>query len=359
MILGKLPPPWMGPAIATRIILDSALKDRFQLIHLDTTINREIATMGRWNLGKSFRSLGLYFKMFGKLLGKRPQMVLIPISQTTMGFMKDAIYIWLARICFRKVVVQLRGSNWRNWLSSTGGFTRWFVRFTLKGTSGVIVLGENLRYLFDDIYPEHKIFVVPNGSDYDLPEHASQDGPVRLLYLANFLPTKGFDHILKALTKVQTESPYELHALGAWDNPDYEAECKSIAEEHQLPVVFHGPAGGVKKWQQLATADAFIFTPRAPEGHPWVIVEALAAKLPIIATDQGAIIESVIHEKNGFIVPVDEEAPLAEAIAKLLNSSELRTTMGKAGHAHYRAHFTEAKLVENLSRTFNAIINPQ
>ena len=128
LILGKLPPPFMGPAIATQIILNSKLKDSFELIHLDTTINREIATMGSWSLAKSWRNFALYFKLIGKIIRYRPKLVLIPISQTTMGFLKDAFFILISAMLLRKVLVQLRGSNFKNWLAKAGAPVRLFVK---------------------------------------------------------------------------------------------------------------------------------------------------------------------------------------------------------------------------------------
>ena len=89
LILGKLPPPYMGPAIATEILLKSDLKDHFELIHVNTKANDSLTTLGKWNLSKLFRNLVIYLRMIVLILKKRPQLVLIPISQTTTGFLKD------------------------------------------------------------------------------------------------------------------------------------------------------------------------------------------------------------------------------------------------------------------------------
>lgn len=47
-IFGKLPPPYMGPAIATQILLQSRLKNNFNLVHIDTKINEDLKSMGSW-----------------------------------------------------------------------------------------------------------------------------------------------------------------------------------------------------------------------------------------------------------------------------------------------------------------------
>ena len=354
LILGKLPPPLMGPAIATSIILNSDLNKDFELIHLKTNINDSISTMGRFNFKKGFKSIGLYFKLFGICVIQRPKLVLIPVSQTTMGFIKDAIYIWTAWITGRKVLLQLRGSNWKNWQESSPGLVRWYTRLTCKRAKGVIVLGKNLVHLFEDIFPEDRIHVVSNGADFNYPPKIKQE-TTTLLYLANYIPTKGFDLFLESLCKVSNKD-YRVVSHGAWDNPEYERKCKAIIEKNGLPVEVNGPVAGNEKLNCFAHADAFVFIPQHPEGHPWVIVEAMAARLPIISTDQGAIIESVIHEKNGFIVPKGDLEATSQSINTLISNADLREEMGKASRKQYESHFTEEKMVENLKRTFNKVI---
>ena len=61
LILGKLPPPYMGPSIATEILLKSDLKNRFELIHLDTKINHSISSFGKWNFTKISKNINQNF----------------------------------------------------------------------------------------------------------------------------------------------------------------------------------------------------------------------------------------------------------------------------------------------------------
>ena len=117
IILGKLPPPFMGPSIATEILLKSDLKNRFNLVHLDTKININLASFGKWNFWKVIKNISVYIKMIILLAKHKPDLVLIPISQTTTGFIKDSFFILFAAFFRKKIVIQLRGSNINNWLS--------------------------------------------------------------------------------------------------------------------------------------------------------------------------------------------------------------------------------------------------
>ena len=356
LILGKLPPPYIGPAIATNIILNSSLKERYELIHLDTRINKDVATMGRWGWSKLFRSIGIYITYNRMIKQHNPDLILIPISQTTMGFLKDLPFIKIAGWKKKKVVVQLRGSNLLNWLQSASGFTNRIFSKAMKRCSGAIVLGQNLKYLFKSYFPEDRIAVVPNGANYEIQER--KNPRLSILYLANFLPSKSFDDVLKAIAIVNKNCSidFELKAAGAWDNNEFKLECEQIIKDkgltnvNLLPVHF-----GKEKMQLFADSDVFVFCPKMPEGLPWVIIEAMSNGLPVIATDQGAIIEVVDHH-NGFIVPPSSPEVIADKLILLLEDEEKRKAMGLASIKKYEEQLTEDSMADAMSRAWNSFL---
>ncbi len=358
LILGKLPPPYMGPAIATQIILNSSLKDHYDLLHLNTKANDSLNTIGKWSIGKLFRNFSLYLKMFWILVSERPALVLIPISQSTTGYIKDFFFIAIARLTGRKVLVQLRGSNFQNWLDESSSVIRFFVKKSLALTQGVIVLGHNLKPLFKDIFEEKRIFVVPNGGNYELAFSVKRNNPVRILYLGNLQASKGIEDVIMAVSVIDENqlNMFHLDVVGNWRDDETRRACMKIVEGKQLSVSFHPPASGVDKLKFLSDADIFIFTPRLPEGHPWVIVEAMAAGLPVISTDKGAIVESIHHRKNGFIVQAGDVTEISKRIVELMGDKELREKMGRESRRLYEENFTEEAMVNGLKRTFDTVI---
>lgn len=358
MILGKIPPPYMGPSIATQIILNSSLKDRYELLHIDTRVNTSLNTMGKFSFRKITKSFSIWIKMFWTIISKRPSLVVIPISQSTGGYLKDLVFILIAKLTFRKTLIHLRGSNFKNWLNSSSALTASFVKATLKLNNGVIVLGNNLRQLFHGIFSDERIFVCPNGGNYQIPPSTVNGSDVRILYLANLQPSKGIEDVLIAIDKLKNkiQSGYSLHVVGSWRSPEVEKTCRELVNKNNLPVTFYPPAKGNDKFQYLADADVFVFTPREPEGHPWVIVEAMAAGLPIISTDQGAIIESVKDGDNGFIVRSGNPEEIADRLQKLIVDQSLRNRMSVASRKNYENGFTEEKMVGNLTTIFEKVI---
>ena len=89
------------------------------------------------------------------------------------------------------------------------------------------------------------------------------------------------------------------------------------------------------------------------EGHPWVIVEAMASGLPIITTDQGCIKESVIDGENGFIIPKRDPDSIAEKIIYLIENPDVRERMGQKSRQLYEANLTEEHFVQRMTDAFN------
>ncbi|HNQ61380.1 MAG TPA: glycosyltransferase family 4 protein [Bacteroidia bacterium] len=359
LILGKLPPPYMGPAIATEIILNSSLNRKYELLHLHTGTNTSLTSIGKWSLAKVFRTIRIYLNMFRISVFHKPDLVLIPFSQSTLGFMKDFFFIAIARLCGRKVLLQLRGSNFQNWLQGRSPFLKRFVIWSLRLSRGVIVLGNNLKPLFRGIFEEKKVFVVPNGGNYDLSFRVKRNDILRVLYLGNLQSSKGIEDVIDAVSLLTEKfaGKFAVDVVGNWREDKIRELCMKRVEEKKLPVRFHPPASGKDKLKFLSDADILVFTPRAPEGHPWVIVEAMAAGLPIISTDRGAIVESVRDEENGFIVKAGSPSDIAAKLELLLSDELLRERMGASGRKKYEENFTEEKMVQNLSLAFESAID--
>ncbi len=362
MMLGKLPPPYMGPAIATQILLSSGLTEHYEVFHVDTNVHDSFDTLGVWKLSKVWKNLGVYAQFAEALRRERPNLVLIPISQATLGFLKDSIFILLSKLFGRKVLIQLRGGNIQNWLAGVSVPVRAYVAAVLRTAQGAVVLGNNLRHLFADYFPEDRIFVVPNGANYyrshPISRREARGRQVKVLYLANLQPAKGIEDVIRGvkLLKERGVNSFVLDVVGAWQDVETKETCLQLVEEHALPVIFHGPAYNADKFKFMAQADVFVFTPREPEGHPWVVVEALASGLPIISTDQGAITESVRDGVNGFIVEPHSPWQIADRVQRLIEHPALRCRQGEAGRRHYEENFTEEKMVERLSAAFDRVL---
>ncbi len=93
----------------------------------------------------------------------------------------------------------------------------------------------------------------------------------------------------------------------------------------------------------MAAADGYVMSSRW-EGLPIVLLEACAARLPIVATAVGGNAEVVLDGKNGYVVPPLEERGLAEALERVMAlPAEKRRALGQCGREHVEAHYAMSR----------------
>ena len=351
-----VPPPYMGPTLATSVILDSKLRKKMDLIHLDTSDHRALEKLGVIDLRNIYLALKFSFILMFLIVARKPDLVYIPVSYATLAYIKDSIFIIISKLFRRKIVCHLRGGTW---LYSAGPLITWYVNKVHPLVDGQIVLGESLKRLFNGVLPEERIFVVPNGKNtpYDCKPRVGDK--IRILFLANMLREKGVLDVLRAARHVCAECPTaEFVFAGGWNEADVREEVKLYFDENRtMPIRWLGSVHGKEKYDAINSSDIFVFPTYYPaEGHPWVIVEAMAAGLPIISTDQGAITESVIDGVNGFLVEKKNPNMIAEKLMMLVNDEELRQRMGRESRKIYEEKFTEDRMVEALSAVFRQVL---
>lgn len=109
-------------------------------------------------------------------------------------------------------------------------------------------------------------------------------------------------------------------------------------------VTNHGPLSKSDPKQLALISESFrrasVFVlPTFADAFPNVVREAMAARLPVVATDIGSIPEMVTENKTGYLVPARQVDPLAEALIKLLKDPTRCQQMGEAGYEQYRKKF--------------------
>ncbi len=348
----------MGTSVWFETLQQADWGTDWEVDFFNVNIHQSLDTLGKTRLKSISKNLALLKKLKRQLKATHYQLVLIPISQETIGFIKDSLFIRIAAKRADKVLLMLHGSNFLNWQKSSSWAIRKYTQSFLKRTDGIVVLGNNLKMLFEPFYSLENIHVVPNGADFSFPDSTGKKTELfDILYLSNLQPSKGIEDVIEAIGILKKNGEdIRLTVVGQWRDELTKKRCLEKVKAQQLPVVFVGPVYGNEKLKYFSQADVFVFPPRAPEGHPLVLVEAMAAGLPIISTDQGAIKESVLDTENGFIIEKKNPEQLAEKITWLLNHSEESILMGKKSKEIYEAKFTANKMIDRFKETFTQII---
>jgi glycosyltransferase involved in cell wall biosynthesis len=267
----------------------------------------------------------------------------LPLSENAGGFLRDSIFVQLAAARGWNVALHIRNSTFRDFYGSQGVFYRAWIRLTLRRITGLAVLGASLRDLFEGLVPDELVAVVPNGTpDVDVAEQTPD--PHLVLYLSNLALKKGIDHAVEAAFLVAARDDRARFIFaGDWESDEVEQAIRKRIGSDGHRFEFLPPVTGSEKDQLLASAWVLLFPVAWGEGHPRILLEALAAGVPAITTDRATIAETIGNEEMGFVLPDPDPPALAEKILLLLNDADLRDRMSRSAKERYLERFTQDK----------------
>src|SRR5579871_1933076 len=201
------------------------------------------------------------------------------------------------------------------WLRLAGGLAE---RRGLAAADMVIALTPAAASrLADQGIPPSRIRVIPPGYDPDLftadaPDPFPDLGRPRVGYIGRIAPQKDVGTLIRSFSRVTV--PACLLIVG--DGPDRRA-AERQAQHLATPVRFAGFAPHARIPAVLRHIDLLVLATRYEE-LPSVLIEAMAAGLPVIASRVGGIPALVSHDVNGLLVPPGDPAALAAAISRVL-----------------------------------------
>jgi glycosyltransferase involved in cell wall biosynthesis len=240
-------------------------------------------------------------------------------------------------------------------------------RFLLARRDRVVGVGQAVRaaLIANEGMPARRIEVIYNG--IDLPSYTDSPrqreyvrrelglGPddLAIFQVARLDPLKDHATAIRAMTLLAGRHPAaRLFLIG--EGPE-ESAIRELARRNGLDqhVRFLGLRSDVP-WL-LPAADICLLT-SVSEGIPLVLIEAMAASLPVVATGVGGVPEVVEGGRTGFISPSADHSSLAGSILTLAASPELRESMGRAGRERAAALFSERQMHRDYLKIYANMI---
>jgi glycosyltransferase involved in cell wall biosynthesis len=194
-----------------------------------------------------------------------------------------------------------------------------------------------------------KLHIVHCGVDPARYAGPAPDAAAHLLFVGRLAAVKGVPVLFEAMQGLIADHP-DLRLTLVGDGPE-RAGLEARAQGLGGHVDFVGYKSQTEVAALLREATALVL-PSFAEGLPVVLMEALAAGVPIVATRIAGVAELVEDGVNGRLVPPGDVMALRAALAEVLGDAELRARMGAAGRAKVLGEFDSAREAAWLAQLF-------
>ncbi len=357
LVVGLKVPPAGGMQTYLEDQLRSMLGQKYRLVVHDvrkrTPENRPFWT-------GIVSQLKLFTDYMRKLIFDHPSIVHIHTSSWLFFYLRSC-EVLLARLFRVPVVLHIHGASFHHFLNQITWTGRRYTQLILHFSNRVIVLSELWKRHLLARCSEHKIRIVPNGIETRIylegKNTPETDGVCTALFVGSLGTRKGVYDILYALEDQRLiDMEFKVVFVGDFeterDRKNIEKRC--LDEKLLSKVVFTGPLFGEDKvkWFQKAS---FLLFPSHNENFPIVMIEAMAAGLPIVISDVGAIPEVLLEEKNALMVEPGDREGLVKAIYRMVSEPELRKRMSCANREKAKC-FDFAESAKCISRIYQELL---
>ena len=247
--------------------------------------------------------------------------------------------------------------SWRAWHAQQ--MSRWVYR----RAKHVVAVSSSLRRLLLEAYgvPPERVVLVPNAvtpnSDRTPKVSPSlsdkwREGPL-VGVVAQLKPEKGLGTFLEAAARVSPLLP-NVRFLVVGDDPlRWELETSTQHLGLDRRVRFLGFRSDARALVELLDV---LVVPSLSEGAPLVVLEAMAAAIPVVASAVAGIPDQIRHEMEGLLVPPGDSTALGDALVDLLRNPGRARRLGEAGRRRWASEFNYTTMVRRVEAVYRSAL---
>ncbi len=244
-------------------------------------------------------------------------------------------------------------------------------QFTYGNVALVLAVSSVIRQNVIDTTPMHadRVLVVPYGVDTKFFSTGEVDrnmirqslnlsgADVVVGFVGRFSPGKGHEEFLRAADIARREDPHLRFVIVGEASFGEEHYAQQIRElHHSLGLAEVTTFTGFRRDIRdiMAAFDIFAF-PSHAESFGIVLIEAMAMERPVVASSSDGVLDIVVDNHTGILVPPKDHQPLAQALLRLARDPALRLSMGTAGRRRVQEMFDQEKIIGTIERIYRSV----
>ncbi len=299
-------------------------------------------------------------------LGNKPDVIIATTSNIARGL------LGLVKSSRAALVVVVHGLEVTRKMN---GVKQAILKKTLHAADRVVAVSRFTAESVVERYqlPESKIFVLPNGVDpevyypTDVPkafkEKLGIEGKRVILTLARLQERKGHDKVIEALPAVLEKVPHAIYLVSGKSQGNYYERLVALVERLGVKdaVKFIGYVQQEDMNLMYNSCDVYIMPSREiqsqgdTEGFGITYLEANACAKPVIGGRSGGVVDAVLENETGFLVPPSDVKAISESLITLLTNDTLANKMGKQARKRVETEFSWENISQRLAEELHRL----
>jgi glycosyltransferase involved in cell wall biosynthesis len=366
LVVGPTPPPFGGQTLMVQALVDgrSTVLPDYEWNFVNVGFSRALNETGKFKMRKAFHLVSLIARIAKVCFTRHPRILYYtPAGPTPLPLARDIILLCLTRPWFDHVIFHFHAGG----VSAMYDRLPRILRYLFRRAYWHADLGIKVAVSAPDdphLLRAKSSVVVPNGIDPVTADAVSQQPgakqrPRELLFVGLLCESKGVLDLIEALASLRSSHPdLRLRLVGEMESPAFEAALRSLVNRHQLAdaVELTGVLLGEDKMRAYTKADVFCFpTYFESETFGLVVVEAMSASLPVVASRWRGVADVVSDGETGILVAPHHPSELAEAIERLLTNPEMAQIMGREGRRRYEELYTREAHLAAMRKAIESV----
>ena len=277
-----------------------------------------------------------------------------------------ALFGWAARRACGAAMITLWYGIELRWVKSRLPWLRRFLSWAIRTSDQVVAISSYTAREIADLVPA-TVRVIPYGLGFaeafsnPLPSPPRQaGGSFVILFVGNLIVRKGVRYLIDALHQLPPQVPATLLILGEGpERPRLEAQVRTLGLEQRVEMPGRVPEPELH--QALARANVLVLPSVVDargdtEGLGVVLLEGMNYRVPVIGSNVGGITDIVVDGETGLLVPPQDSAALALALARVATEPGLAERLGEAGRRHAREQFSWPAIIDAWQACYAAAL---
>jgi glycosyltransferase involved in cell wall biosynthesis len=233
-------------------------------------------------------------------------------------------------------------------------------RLSLRRVARVIAVSQAMAdHIASEGFDPARIRVVTNGvpGPAVLPCRSTPVGCWTLGMVALFRPRKGLEVLLDAMAILLRQGiPVHLRAVGTFESAKYEAEIAARLRRLHLTEQVSWTGFTREVDAELRKMDLLVLPSLFGEGLPMVVLEAMAAGVPVVATRVPGVSEAIRDGQDGLLVDPDNPDKLAQAIAGVINGCYNWEKLRDSASERHAEQFSDRAVAARVAAVYSEIL---